>query len=148
MPRVQRFTLLAAAALVLGQFSAWFMDAMAPGFPHFARFIVFFAAVKLSGDIVYFLLWPEQREWVFPHLYLLDDFFTYFRFAFPLAVAQRIIEVGMFPHWIHDLPPTTLVHQLIAGPYLAVVMYLLNRWMREEARENSYRQARNFLHLP
>ncbi len=148
MPRVQRFTLLAAAVLVLGQLSAWLLDAADPDFPHFARFLLFFVLVKLSGDLVYFLLWPEQREWVFIHLYLLDDFFTYFRFAFPLAVAQRIIEIATYPQWIHDAPPTALTHQLIAGPYLAVAMYLVNRWLREEARENSYRQARNFLHLP
>ena len=148
MERGQRFTLLAAALLVAGQLGAWLLDAAHPGFPHFARFILFFAVVKLAGDLLYFFLWPEQREWVFIHLYLLDDFFTYFRFAFPLSVIERIIEVSLYPPWIHDAPPVVAAHHVIAGPYLAVVMYLVNRWLREEARENAYRQARNFLHLP
>ncbi|MFO8060841.1 MAG: hypothetical protein R6U70_09360 [Bacillota bacterium] len=148
MPRVQRFTLLTAVLLVLGQLIAQLLDASTPNFPHFARFLLLFVVIKLSGDLVYFLLWPEQREWVFLHLYLLDDFFTYFRFAFPLSVIQRMIEIGLYPPRVHDAPPAGLLHQIIAGPLIATAMYLVNRWLREEARENSYQQARNFLHLP
>lgn len=148
MSRVHRFTLLAAILLMIGQMGAWVLDAVAPSFPHFVRFLLFFAVLKLAGDAAYFILWPHRREWAYLSLYFWDDFFTYARFAFPISVAQRLMETQMFPPWVYDAPPQTLLHHLIAGPYAAIAMYLINRWMREEAAETAYRQARNFLHLP
>lgn len=148
MSRVRRFTLLAAIVLVAAQLGTWTLDAMAPQFPHFLRFLVMYLAVKLFGDLAYFALWPERREWVFFQIYLLDDFLTYLRFAFLGTVLQRLLEVSMIPPWMVDAPPATLTHHIVAGPYLAVGMLLVNRWLREEAEENAYRQARHFLHLP
>jgi len=148
MNRVRRYTLLAAILLAAGQISTWLLDSFAPEFPHFARFLLFMFGVKLLGDMVYFALWPQRREWVSPWFYLVEDFFYYIRIAFPVAVAQRLLETTLYPPYLYEAPPATVGHLLLAGPYLAVVAYMVNRWLNEEAGDESYRQARQFLHLP
>ncbi len=148
MDRVRRYTLLAAILLAAGQISAWLLDSVAPDFPHFMRFLVFLFGVKLLGDIVYFALWPQRREWVNPLFYLWEDFFDYIRVGFPVAVAQRLVETTVYPPYVYEAPPATVTHILLAGPYVAVVAYMVNRWLREEVGEHSYSQARQFLHLP
>ena len=146
--RKQRFVLLGAILFAVLQFGTWILDSMYPGFPHFLRFFLFFTVGKAIGDLVYFSLWPDRREWARLSMYLLEDYLTFLRFSFPLSVGQRWLETLTLPMWTFDLPPATLYHHAIAGPYLALGVYLLNRWLREEAAENSYRQARNLVQLP
>ncbi len=148
MDRVRRHTLLAAVLLAVGQGAIWLLDTFAPDFPHLLRFFGFLMAMKLIGDVIYYRLWPHRREWVHFVFYLWEDFFHYLRIAFPVAVGQRLMETTLFAPYIYDGPPTTVSHMLIAGPYLAIVVYIVNRWLREEDEQNSYLQARQFLHLP
>ncbi len=148
MDAKRRFTLLGAVVLATLQFGMWLLDGLFPAFPHFLRFFLFFMIGKAVGDTVYFFLWPGQREWARISMYLLEDYLTFLRFAFPISVAQRWLETLTVAPWAFDLPPVTAYHYVLAGPYLAVGVYLLNRWLREEARESSQRQARNLVGLP
>ena len=148
MDAKRRFTFLGAIVLATLQFGTWVLDSMYPNFPHFLRYFLFFLVGKAVGDIAYFAIWPSRREWARFSMYMLEDYLTFLRFAFPLSVGQRWLETLTVAPWAFDLPPVTIYHYIIAGPYLAVGIYLLNRWLRESATDESYRQARNLLQLP
>lgn len=128
--------------------TAVILDYAYPHFPHFVRYLLFFVAGKIVGDVAYLSLWPSRREWAQFSMYLLEDFFTYFRFVIPLSIMQRWLEMLTIPPPLYNLPPAGIYHYVLSGPYLAVALYVFNRFLREASAENSYRQARNLQNLP
>ncbi len=148
MDKRSRFALLAIIVLGTLQAMTVFMDSAYPHFPHFVRYFLFFVVGKVVGDVAYFSFWPERREWARFSMYLLEDFFTYFRFVIPLAIMQRWLETLTIVPPLYDLPPAGVYHYAVAGPYLAAAMYIFNRILRETSAETSYRQARNLRNLP
>jgi len=113
----------AAASLVLRWLKGWQPMLTTP----FFYFLAGVALSKLTVDILYFVVSPRYREWGQIDDYLLNDFFTFFRFGLPLAVAQAyFLNKGMVPtHYL----------ELWLGPALPLALVLVNRWKIERAQE-------------
>ncbi len=98
----------------------------------FAYFLIQVTAVKLLGDLVYFTVSPRYREIAHLDDYLTNDFFTFYRFALPLAMVQAYLRAtGRVPLALAGLWPT---------PLLATVLYLANRWLIEQAQDKRREQ--------
>jgi hypothetical protein len=113
--------------------------------PRFLILLGYFFVAKLLGDIVYYRLRPGYRDFVNALDYLYNDFLPFARFAFPLAVIQRLVETSALS-WYFG--PRSVPLQLVAGPYLAIVMYLYNRFLRELAWDDSFHAGQNLTRLP
>jgi hypothetical protein len=98
----------------------------------FPYLMVTVAVTKLAVDVLYFTLLGGRREWTQVDDYLLNDFFTFFRFGFPLAIVQTYLLVkgyvplGFMAVWMSPAP--------------ALVLVLVNRWLIERAQMKRFRE--------
>jgi hypothetical protein len=122
-----RFALVGACAFALTVMSLRALGSFPFMSVPFLYFLVMVALTKLLGDTAYFLLSPGRREWARLDGYLLEDFLTFFRFGFPLAMAQAYaLNTG-------QIPLSLLLFWL--GPSLPVAVFLVNRWLVERGQD-------------
>ncbi len=146
--RSRRFVILGLLTLAPVWAGLVVADLVYPGHPHLIRFLLLFLAVKLVGDGIYYTLWPASRTWVQARHYITVELIPFYRFGFPASILQRMIEVTLMPRMAFEVAPTTPVEHLVAGPLLAVIVYLVNRWLTELADEADETIIRDSTHLP
>lgn len=123
-----RYLLTGAAAAGLGTLGLRWLERVAPAVETpFWHFLVLASLVKLAGDLAYFLLSPRHREHVHIEDYLANDFFTFYRFALPLAIVQALLMARAY------VPPG--YQGAWSGPAGALLLYLINRGLIEEAQD-------------
>lgn len=123
----------------------WVIDTIGLDVPRFLVLWVQFYVVKLAGDVVYYHLRPQYRDFATAWEYSCGDVLDMTRFAFPLAVIQRTAESYARGMW--GAPGALLVH-ILTGPYLAILVYLSNRLLRERAADRSFRAGARLRRLP
>ena len=128
-----RFALVGAGAFVLTTLTLRVLGGLPFMLVPFPYYLTMVALAKLLGDTAYFILSPGRRDWVRPDEYLLEDFSTFFRFGFPLAMLQAYaLNAGYVP-----------LHLLVfwLGPSLPVAVFLVNRWLIERAQDQRRRKV-------
>lgn len=113
--------------------------------PRFFVLLGYFFAVKLLGDVVYYRLRPQYRDYGNIGEYLVEDALALLRFGFPLVVAQRLVETSFIAAL---LGPRSVLMQLVAGPYAAIAIYLVNRYLREEVADTRFHAGERLHRLP
>lgn len=146
--KARRFAVLALMILIPVQAGLWLVDSVYPGHQHLVRFLILFGAVKILGDLLYYSLWPHYRHFVQIRHYLAEELIPFYRFGFPASLAQRLMEVTFFPSLAFGLAPSTWAEHAVAGPLLAIGVYLVNRWLVESSQEESRTALRDTTHLP
>lgn len=121
-----RFVLLGASAFALATLTYTYLARAVPALElAFPRFLASVTLVKLLGDLVYRIISPGRRELTHLDDYLANDLFTFYRFALPLAVIQAYaLSKGL-------IPPAYVA--LWRGAGAATLLYLVNRWLIEQA---------------
>ncbi len=146
--KTRRFALLGLGIFIPVQAGLMMADRFWPEHPHLGRYLALFLAVKLVGDLIYYRLWPDYKAWVQIRFYISEEVLSFYRFGFPASVGQRILEVILFPNAAFGAAPATLLHHLVAGPVLAVMVYLANRWLVESAQDAAHIERHDTTHLP
>ncbi len=103
-----------------------------------------FMAVKLVGDMVYYRLRPQYKDYGLISDYVGNDFLTFLRFAFPGAVVQRMTEYYVLePFYLEPW-----LSEVFLGPWLPTVVFMWNRFLRERAADRRHTPGERLIDLP
>jgi len=113
--------------------------------PRFFVILAQFYLVKVLGDVVYYRLRPRYRDFASVGEYLVEDGLGLSRFAFPLTVVQRMAEEGALAF---GFGIRSWLVQVAGGPYVAIIVYLVNRSLREAAADRRFHAGERLHRLP
>ncbi len=143
--RMPAFAMIGAYLLVVMYLIAWLVRSFELEMPQFVLLLAYYPTAKILGDLVYYRLRPQYRDFGSLNEYFVDDTLALLRLYFPLTVAQRMLETSFLAA---TAGPLLFVVQLLTGPLVAVLFYLLNRYLREEAADSSYHPGERLHRLP
>ncbi len=93
-------------------------------------------AAKVLGDLIYYLVSPARRRWLYLEDYLLNDLLVHTRFIVPLAVAQGWVAAQVPVY----LPLTWVwLRRAWVSPVGGVIIWAINRYLVEKAEDERHR---------
>lgn len=101
----------------------------------FIYLLVVGALAKVLGDLIYYILSPGRRHWLYLEDYVVNDLLVHSRFVVPLAIAQG---------WIAAQAPLyapfawAYLRHIVISPLLGVVLWAVNRHLVEQAEEKRH----------
>lgn len=112
--------------------------------PSFFLLLGQFMMVKLVGDMIYYRLRPQYKDYGLVMDYVGNDFITFLRFAFPGAIVQRMAE----HYFLNPFNMGPWLSELFLGPWIPVAVYLWNRFLRELAYDQRHTPGEKLIDLP
>jgi hypothetical protein len=135
MNKQQRFLVIAlGSSIPLGLLHVHLKPVLDP----FTRYLVYFAAAKITSDVIYYLLQPGRNVWVYPEDYLFNELFTLAMYGLPVCVLQRYLiayQMLRFP----------VVVAIVDSFVPVLLLCLTSRWKQEDEDDRSYRPGRRLL---